>query len=167
MTITTNAGFYMPLAVGISAVAATLAANTLLELFKRRLGDRRTAQALAACLIAELEIRLGAARGAVAAVDNPNGDGDFVFVVPERHPFYASHLKEIGLLKPDAAAKVVRAYAQVEATAEFVRPYAKLERVEGLLIATVAVDHRLLLKTMNAKQVELVGAAIAALKKAL
>jgi hypothetical protein len=156
---------YMPLIVGLSAVFGSLFANAILELFKQQLVSRRACQVTAAILIAELGVRLAAARGGISSVDTAEPGQDFRFAVPERHSFYTAHMREIGHLGPKAAGKVVKAYAQIEASTEFLAHYAAFARIEGILFATVLFEHRVFLRAMNSKIADLSSDAISELQK--
>jgi hypothetical protein len=154
---------YQPLIVGLGAVVLGLMGNTVLEWLKQYWTAERQIRAMRLHLREELFVSQRAFEGAEDTLAEWEPGTDVEIPIVERYPAYAHHLPNVGLMDRQCVKAVVEAYSHLEATLEWMKVVAVLDRVEGRLFARVNHDRRELLQRFVQSQLQFVRAATAAL----
>lgn len=154
---------YIPLIVGFGAVILATLGNTALEWFRRNLNDRREAGALRTAFAEELRVQRTFYANAMSKEQRAETKGHFLVPIDRFMPVYDALIGKVGLLKPNEAAAVLKAYSNIILIPKNLFVMGRLIRDDFASYAEVPVKYAEVLANMNQSLVEVIDEALGAL----
>lgn len=162
--MSTFAIVYQPLIVGLGAVVLATAGNTALEWYRQNLQDRRQAGAVRRAFAEELRAHRRMFAAAMSDEQRAELEGSFMVPIDRFQPVYDNMIGKIGLLAPDEAGAVLKAYSYIILSPKNLFLIGRVHRDDFASFIEVPVKYKAVLHKLNATMVEVIDDALRQLR---
>ena len=156
---------YQPLIVGLGAVVVATIGNTLLEWFRHTIRQRREAQTVRVAVAEELRVHREMYKNSISQDQRNEDSGHFLIPIDRFMPVYDALIGKLGLLRPQEAKVVLRAYSNIILIPKNLRIMGRVHSDNFASFVEVPVIYKHVLINMNERLVEVIDEALAALDR--